>query len=96
LISPRVGDAGLLKLSVAAKTGEAETARHIVALPLGGRVRLDPWDDSLALLKAQAVGSVAEREKMPFEVTPFMIYLTRVSADNPKSSAITLTPRPVS
>ncbi|HWZ55267.1 MAG TPA: hypothetical protein VNZ63_04295 [Verrucomicrobiae bacterium] len=96
LISPRVGDAGLLKLSVAAKTGEAEAARHIVALPLGGRVRLDPWDDSLALLKAQAVGSVADREKMPFEVTPFMLYLTRVPTDNPKSSAITLAPRPVS
>jgi len=86
LISPRVGDAGLLKLSVAAKTGEAEAARHIVALPLGGRVRLDPWDDSLALLKAQTVGSVADREKMPFEVTPFMLYLTRVPAENPKSS----------
>ncbi len=28
LISPRVGDAGLLKLSVAAKTGEEESARH--------------------------------------------------------------------
>jgi hypothetical protein len=86
LISPRVGDAGLLKLSVAAKTGEVESARHIVALPLGGRVKLDPWDDSLVLLKAQAVGSVADREKMPFEVTPFMIYLTRVGSESPKAS----------
>ena len=96
LISPRVGDAGLLKLSVAAKTGEADAARHIVALPLGGRVRLDPWDDSLALLKAQTVGSVADREKMPFEVTPFMIYLTRVSAENPKSSEARIARPPAS
>src|SRR5580704_5239159 len=88
LISPRVGDAGLLKLSVAAKTGEAESARHIVALPLGGRVKLDPWSDSLALLKAQAVGSVADREKMPFEITPFMIYLTRVGSESPKASQL--------
>jgi hypothetical protein len=51
-----------------------------VALPLGGRVKLDPWDDSLALLKAQAVGAVTDREKMPFEVTPFMLYLTRVGS----------------
>ena len=92
LISPRVGDAGLLKLSVAAKTGEGESARHIVALPLGGRVKLDPWDDSLALLKAQAVGSVADREKMPFEVTPFMIYLTRVGSETPKASQLGVTP----
>jgi len=91
LISPRVGDAGLLKLSVAAKPGDAESARHIVALPLGGRVKLDPWDDSLALLKAQAVGSVADREKMPFEVTPFMIYLTRVGSESPKASQLRVT-----
>jgi hypothetical protein len=88
LISPRVGDAGLLKLSLTAKTGEGESARHIVALPLGGRIKLDPWDDSLALLKAQAVGSVADREKMPFEVTPFMLYLTRVGSENPKASEL--------
>src|ERR1700688_3395792 len=85
LISPRVGDAGLLKLSVAAKTEEGESARHIVALPLGGRIKLAPWDDTLALLKAKTVGTVADREKMPFEVTPFVIYLTRVGAENPKT-----------
>jgi len=88
LISPRVGDAGLLKLSVAAKTDEGESARHIVALPLGGRVKLNPWDDTLALLKAQAVGSVADREKMPFEVTPFIIFLTRVGSESPKASEL--------
>jgi hypothetical protein len=94
LISPRVGDAGLLKLPVAAKTEEGESARHIVALPLGGRIKLDPWDDSLALLKAKTVGTVADREKMPFEVTPFMIYLTRVGAENPKSSELNAPERP--
>ena len=85
-----MGDAGLLKLSVAAKPGDAESARHIVALPLGGRVKLDPWDDSLALLKAQAVGSVQDREKMPFEVTPFEIYLTRVGSESPKASQLSV------
>jgi hypothetical protein len=88
LISPRVGDAELLKLSVAAKTGDTDSAKHIVALPLGGRVKLDPWDDSLALLKATTVGTVADREKMPFEITPFMIYLTRVGAAGPKASQL--------
>jgi hypothetical protein len=85
LISARVGDADLLRLPVAAKSGEAETAQHIVALPLGGRVKLDPWDDRLSLLKATTVGAVTDREKMPFEITPFAIYLTRVGSEAPHS-----------
>ena len=93
LISPRVGDAGLLKLPVAAKTEDAEAARHIVALPLGGRIKLDPWDDTLAMLKDKAAGNVPDREKMPFEVTPFMIYLTRVGPENPKTSQLNETSR---
>jgi hypothetical protein len=94
LISPRVGDAGLLKLPVAAKTEAGDSARHIVALPLGGRIKLDPWDDTLALLKAKNVGTVAEREKMPFEITPFVLYLTRVGSENPKISELNASPRP--
>jgi hypothetical protein len=94
LISPRVGDAGLLKRSVAAKNEEGEAATHIVALPLGGRVKLDPWDDTLALLKAKPAGTVAAREKMPFEVTPFMIFLTRVGSESPKVSQLRGTSHP--
>jgi hypothetical protein len=59
----------------------------VVALPLGGRVKMDPWSDKLEMLKAKPVGTVAEREKMPFEVTPFMLYLTRQVNSN--SSAAT-------
>ena len=43
---------------------------------------MDPWSDKLEMLKAKPVGSVAEREKMPFEVTPFMLYLTRENNTN--------------
>jgi hypothetical protein len=56
---------------------QAADPNMIVALPLGGRIKLDPWDDQLTMLKAKPVGAVAEREKMPFEVTPFILYLTR-------------------
>ena len=31
------------------------------------------------MLKAKPVSIVAEREKMPFEVTPFILYLSRAS-----------------
>jgi Peptidase family M48 len=56
---------------------KAQAAPVIVALPLGGRIKMDPWTDKLEMLKTKPVGAVAEREKMPFEVTPFMLYLTR-------------------
>ena len=59
----------------------------IAALPLGGRVKLDPWNDKLELIKSKPVGTVAEREKMPFEVTPFMPYLMRYGADAAKPIA---------
>jgi hypothetical protein len=69
---PNVGD---LKSGTAPDT--KANPQIIAALPIGGRVKLDPWFDNLALLKSKPVGLVAEREKMPFEVTPFMPYLTR-------------------
>jgi hypothetical protein len=50
---------------------------QIAALPLGARVKLDPWDDTVSLVKAKAVPLYSGREKMPFEVTPFMPFLTR-------------------
>jgi hypothetical protein len=40
-------------------------------------VKLDPWTDKVELLKAKPVALLSPREKMPFEVTPFMPYLTR-------------------
>jgi hypothetical protein len=66
---------------------------QIAALPIGGRVKLDPWTDEVELLKAKPVALLSSREKMPFELTPFMPFLTRyqkegqgVSADPVKAS----------
>ncbi len=50
---------------------------QIAALPLGARVKVDPWDDHATLVKAAPVPLYSGREKMPFEVTPFMPFLTR-------------------
>jgi hypothetical protein len=62
-------------------TGDASAQKGpkvlFAALPLGGRLKFDPWSDDVELLKAKPVGTVAEREKMPFEITPFILYLTR-------------------
>ena len=61
--------------------------QKIAALPIGGRVKMDPWNDKLEMMKSKPVGIIAEREKMPFEVTPFMPYLTRYGADTGKPIA---------
>ncbi len=64
-----------------------QNPQKIAALPLGGRVKIDPWTDQLNLIKSKPVGTVAEREKMPFEVTPFMPYLTRYGNEATKPVA---------
>jgi hypothetical protein len=85
LISAHLGDRVAtiadLKGKVAADTDQKNNAQMIAALPIGGRVKLDVWSDRLELIKSKPVGTVAEREKMPFEVTPFMPYLTRYTAN---------------
>jgi hypothetical protein len=53
---------------------------QIAALPLGGRVKLNAWDDKVELIKAQPVAITSARDKMPFEVTPFFPRLTRQGA----------------
>lgn len=61
----------------------------LAALPLGGRIKMDPWNNELTMLKAKPVSIVAEREKMPFEVTPFVIYLSREqSRSTPEVKAV--------
>jgi hypothetical protein len=89
LISPHLGDRvpaiGDLRSSMPAD--QKQNPQMITALPIGGRVKLDPWNDRLDLIKSKPVGTVAEREKMPFEVTPFMPYLTRYGADASKPIA---------
>ena len=51
---------------------------QIAALPLGGRVKLDPWSNRLEMMKTKPVVLLSPQEKMPFEVAPFFPYLTRV------------------
>jgi len=72
---------------------EAQRTDQIAALPLGGRVKLDPWSDQIELEKAKPVALASAREKMPFEITPFFPYLTRLSGSGSEKVAST-TPAP--
>jgi hypothetical protein len=85
----RVPEINDLKSSV--PVDPKQNPQKIAALPLGGRVKIDPWNDKLELIKSKPVGTVAEREKMPFEVTPFMPYLIRYGAEATKPVAASAT-----
>lgn len=89
LISPHLGDrvGGIRDLAASAAIDPKQNPQKIAALPIGGRVKINPWNDNLELLKTKPVGLVAEREKMPFEVTPFMPYLTRYGSESTKPVA---------
>ena len=50
---------------------------QIAALPLGGRVKINPWDDKAEMVKTIPVDITSARDKMPFEVTPFYPRLAR-------------------
>src|SRR5205807_1215902 len=78
-------------LKSTAAPDQKQSQQMIVALPIGGRVKLDPWNDKLDLIKSKPIGTVAEREKMPFEVTPFMPYLTRYTTEAAKPIAASAT-----
>jgi hypothetical protein len=53
---------------------------QIAALPLGGRVKINPWDDKAEMVKTAPVAITSARDKMPFEVTPFFPRLARYGA----------------
>jgi hypothetical protein len=72
---------------------DAKRTDQIAALPLGGRIKLDPWSDQVEMAKAKPVALTSAKEKMPFEITPFFPYLTRLSTPGSEKVALT-TPAP--
>ncbi len=68
---------------------EVRRTDQIAALPLGGRVQLDPWSNRIELVKTKPVAILSPREKMPFEVTPFFPFLIRLPGVTPDKVALT-------
>jgi len=79
LISPQLGNSVYLasELMNSAPNLQPEKLDQIAALPIGGRLKIDPWSDQAEMLKTKPVSLTSLREKMPFEITPFMPFLTR-------------------
>ncbi|MGB8522480.1 MAG: hypothetical protein WCD43_05915 [Candidatus Acidiferrales bacterium] len=79
LINPHLGNRIYLadQLISSAPNLQPTKIDQIAALPIGARLKLDPWSDRVELIKAKPLPLLSAREKMPFEITPFMPYLTR-------------------
>ena len=76
------GDATRMSaLMTASPQFDPKKADQIAALPLGGRVRVNPWTDQAELVKTKPVAVTSASEKMPFEVTPFFPFLTRFDTE---------------
>jgi hypothetical protein len=70
----------IIRLSALLQSGPAldpVKLDQIAALPMGGRVKMNPWDDHVELIKSAPVAITSIRDKMPFEVTPFFPRLAR-------------------
>ena len=59
---------------------ELGNPQQIVALPLGSRVKLDPWAGQLRFVKAQPPRIYSAKDKLALEVTPFSPYLVRLKS----------------
>jgi hypothetical protein len=91
LIDARLGNSvalssGLMNMGPAL---QADKLDQVAALAIGSRVKVDPWSDRVELLKSKPAAIHSAREKMAFEVTPFLPFLTRYSASKePAASAV--------
>jgi hypothetical protein len=98
LIRPHLGngfawdngkDVRMAALLASAPALQPNRTDQIAALPLGGRIKLDPWSDQVELAKAKPVALASARENIPFEITPFFPYLTRLSTPGNEKVALT-------
>lgn len=65
---------------------EEDNLQQVAALPLGSRIRVEPWNNQAFLLKSKPLALLSAREKMPFEVAPVTIHLSRAASSAPVAS----------
>jgi len=79
LISARLGNQVYLtsQLLQLAPPLNPASSQQLGALPMGSRIKINPWNDGVSLIKTQQMPPISPREKIPFEVTPIDLHLTR-------------------
>jgi hypothetical protein len=66
---------------------EPNSLDQIAALPLGARINVNAWNDDIRLMKSKPVSLISAKDKMPFEVTPLIPYLTRYNGNPAQTQA---------
>jgi hypothetical protein len=90
--NPLASGGTVTRLSALATQGPAldnTKLDQIAALPLGGRVKVNPWDNKAEMVKNAPVAITSARDKMPFEVTPFFPRLSRYANAAPAAGPTT-------
>jgi hypothetical protein len=79
LISPQLGNEVYFESQLMQATPPLNPGNmaQVAALPMGSRLKIDPWSAGVVLMKSKSISLLSPRDKMPFEVTPMVPYLTR-------------------
>ena len=96
LLSPHLGNRlvkgrelpRLAELMRSAPPLRRQDVAQVAALPLGSRIKLDPWDAHIEMMKTAPTALLAAREKRPFEVTPVIQNLTRKTEPSQKNEVV--------
>lgn len=83
LITGSGDDLRMRSLTTSAPKLEPKKVDQLAALPLGGRIKVDPFNNKIEINKARAVQLLTAHEKMPFEVTPIFPHLSRLAETAP-------------
>jgi hypothetical protein len=76
---------GMQELAQSPKNLHMDQPDQIAALPLGSRIKLDPWSDRIEMLKTKSPPPETAAEKRPFEVSPFFPHLKRLEEQKPQA-----------
>jgi hypothetical protein len=79
--------AHLGELMASAPQYEPKKLDQVAALPLGGRVKMNAWDDKIEMMKAAPVSFLSAADKMPFQVAPFLPHIKRVGPQGELSAS---------
>jgi hypothetical protein len=94
LTTPRIGDSllnadgipWLIELARTSPRLNIHDLSQVAALPLGSHLKVDAWDDRVFQLKARPLPLLNAQDKMPFELTPVLLRLTRYNESAPGSA----------
>jgi hypothetical protein len=76
---------GMQNVARSPKNLRMDQPDQIAALPLGSRIKVDPWSDRIEMVKSKNPPPVSAAEKRPFEVSPFFPHLKRLEEQKASS-----------